>query len=166
MRTFLIAAITADGFIGRDSGHTADWTSNEDKKVFVRLTKEAGTLVFGSTTFDTIGKALPDRRNIVMTSNPSRYKVEGVEFVSESPKQLLERLDSEGVQVVAIGGGAHVYQSFMEAGLVDELYLTVEPVIFGQGVSLFSGQLDTRLELLESTNLNDNVILLHYRVVR
>nr|AIA10735.1 RibD C-terminal domain protein [uncultured bacterium] len=164
MRVFLIAAITADGFIGRTSGHTADWTSSEDKKLFVKLTKEAGTLIFGSTTFKTVGHALPGRRMIVLTSKPDEYDAEDVVFTSESPAELLKRLEDEGTEAVAIGGGGKVYHEFMAAGLVQELYLTVEPVVFGQGVSLFAGELDTKLELLEATALNDNVILLHYKV--
>lgn len=166
MRTFLIAAITADGFIGRDSAHLADWSSKEDKKVFVRLTKEAGTVVFGARTFETFNTAFPGRRMIVLTSQPEKYDVEGVEFVNESPADLVKRLSAEGVTDLAIGGGARVWYDFMQAGLLDELYITVEPVLFGQGVSLFGGQLDTRLELLETTPLNDDVILLHYKVVR
>jgi dihydrofolate reductase len=166
MRIFLIAAMTADGLIGRDSQHLADWSSREDKKVFVRLTKEAGTLVFGSKTYETIGHGLPGRRMIVMTSDPSRYEPsEGVEFVSESPEQLVKRLANDGVTSLAIGGGARTYQEFMDAGLIDELYLTLEPVLFGQGVSLFSSQLNTQLKLIETTPLNDDVILLHYQVV-
>jgi dihydrofolate reductase len=51
MKVFLIAAVTADGFIGRDASHLADWTSPEDKKLFRKLTTEAGVVVMGSKTF-------------------------------------------------------------------------------------------------------------------
>lgn len=165
MNVILIAAITADGFIGRSSGHAADWTSKEDKKLFVQITKEAGTIVMGSKTFETIGRALPGRRNIVLTSRPQEYEVEGVEFTSESPQNLVDRLDSEGVKSLAVCGGAHVYHHFMQAGLVNELYLTVEPVLFGTGVKLFADELDVKLQLLSSDKLNEDVVLLHYKVI-
>jgi dihydrofolate reductase len=164
MNVILIAAITADGFIGRNSGHAADWTSNEDKKLFVKLTKEAGNMVMGSRTFETIGRALPGRRNIVLTSRPQDYAIDDVEFTDETVTELVKRLENEGVTSLAVCGGAHVYHQFMQAGLVNELYLTVEPVLFGAGVKLFSDELDVPMQLVSSEKLNDNVILLRYRV--
>lgn len=164
MKVFLIAAVTADGFIGRSSGHAADWTGGEDKKVFVRLTKEAGTIVMGSRTFATIGRALSGRRNIVLTSRPEQITAEGVEATSETPAQLVERLKQEGAKALAVCGGARVYYDFVRAGIVDEIYLTIIPKLFGRGVALFDGELDASLELLEETKLADGAILLHYKI--
>lgn len=164
MKVFLIAAITADGFIGRGAYHTADWTSPEDKKLFVRLTKEAGVMVFGSRTFETIGRALPGRRTIVYTSQPSKITVEGVDATSETPTELVKRLEQEGAPGVAVCGGASIYTLFMQSGVVDELYITVEPLFFGQGLPLFSEKLETNLRLLETSKLNENAVLLHYAV--
>ena len=164
MKVFLVAAITADGFIGRDSGHLADWTSPEDKKLFVRLTKQAGTMVMGSKTFATIGRALPGRKTIVYTGKPDEFNVEGVEATNESPIELVARLENEGIEALAVCGGASIYALFMNAGVVDELYLTIEPLLFGTGVPLFSDQLDCKLSLLELDKLNEHSVLLHYAV--
>lgn len=164
MKVFIIAALTADGFIGRDGGHSADWTGGEDKKVFVRLTKEAGVMVMGSRTFATIGRALPGRRNIVYTSRPEQIKTEGVETTNETPFKLIKRLEQEGANAVAICGGATIYDLFMREGLVDELYITYVPIVFGQGVTLFSGKLNAQLELKETTPLSDGSVLMHYIV--
>ena len=110
MNVFIIAAITVDGFIGRDANHLADWTSPEDKKLFVKLTKQAGIIVMGSRTFATIGRALPGRRTIVYTSHPESITAEGVEATSEAPADLLARLEREGATGVAICGGASIYR--------------------------------------------------------
>ena len=166
MNVILIAAVTADGFIGRSSGHAADWTSKEDKQLFVKVTKEAGTMVMGSKTFETIGRALPERRMIVLTSRPHDYAADDVEFTDESPTELVNRLEAEGTNDITVCGGAHVYHAFMEADLVDELYLTVEPVLFGIGVKLFAGELESKLQLTETQKLNENVVLLQYKVLR
>lgn len=166
MRTFIIAALSADGFIGQTNTQTSlEWTSAEDKKLFVKLTKEAGTVVMGSRTFATIGRALPGRRTIVLTSNPDNITAEGVEVTAEEPQQLLERLEQEGVETLAICGGASVYAQFMEAGLVDELYLTIEPIVFGIGVPLFASEIESDLHLLDLEKLNDETVLLHYNVM-
>lgn len=164
MRIFIIAAVTADGFIGRTSGHTADWTGVEDKKVFVRLTKEVGVMVMGSRTFATIGRALPGRRNIVLTTRPEELTAEGIETTNEAPADLVRRLATEGAEAIAICGGATVYDAFMQEGLVDELYLTYVQTLFGQGVPLFKNALDTQLQLVEETRLSDGGVLVHYIV--
>nr|AIA13250.1 Dihydrofolate reductase [uncultured bacterium] len=165
MNVFIIAALTADGFIAKTSDHGADWTSAEDKKLFVQLTKEAGVMVMGSKTFATIGKALPGRRNIIYTSRPETITAEGVETTAEDPKELLQRLEREGAQGVAIIGGATIYAMFLKAGLVNDLYLTIEPLLFGSGVSLADSDLSASLKLKEVQQLNENAVLLHYTVV-
>lgn len=164
MKVFMIASLTADGFIGKTADHLADWTSREDKQLFVRLTKEAGVMVMGARTFATIGRALPERETIVYTTHPETITVEGVETTTEAPADLVARLERQGTSGIAICGGAVIYTMFMAAGVVDELYLTVEPVLFGQGVPLFASGLDVPLTLLDTSKLNDNTVLLHYAV--
>jgi len=164
MKVFLIAVMTADGMIARSATHLADWSSPEDKKLFVRLTKEAGVMVMGSRTFATIGRALPGRRTIVYTTQPEAITTEGIETTQASPAELIAQLKSEGATGVAICGGSSIYQLFMKSGVIDELYLSIEPLLFGQGVPLFAGELETRLQLLSNEKLNDNTVLLHYAI--
>lgn len=166
MKTVLIAAVTADGFIGRTAEHLADWTGRADKKLFIEVTKQAGVMVMGSRTFATIGRALPGRRTIVYTARPERITAEGVETTAETPAALITRLTNEGAAGLAICGGASMYSQFMAAGVVDELYLTVAPLVFGSGVQLFNQTLDCKLKLLDFKKLDANTVLLHYGVVR
>jgi dihydrofolate reductase len=164
MKTVLIAAVTADGFIGRSADHLADWTGKADKKLFVEVTKELGVMVMGSRTFETIGRALPGRRTIVYTSHPENITAEGVETTAEAPAEFVARLAREGANGLAVVGGASIYGQFMGAGVVDELYLTVAPLLFGTGIPLFSMALDRKLELIKTSNLDENTVLLHYQV--
>lgn len=164
MKVFIIAALTVDGFIGRSSKHLADWTGGEDKKLFVQLTKEAGIVVMGSRTFATIGRALPGRRTIVYTKDASHVTVPDVEVTSEAPADLLARLETEGASSVAICGGTSIYELFVEANLVDELYLTFVPIAFGKGLNLFAKEHALKLKLLETSALADGSIFAHYAV--
>lgn len=164
MKTFIIAALTADGFIARNSNHLADWTSKEDKQFFTQKTKEAGVVVMGLNTFKTIGRPLPMRHNIVYA--PPETHLEGVEVTQKEPRELLKDLESRGYSKVAICGGSTIYTMFMEAGVVDTLYLTLEPVIFGYGLTLFNKQLDAKLQLKSQNRLNDQTLLLEYQVIK
>lgn len=162
MKVFLIAAVTADGFIARSSKEFPDWTSKEDKKSFAELTKNS-VLIFGGNTFRAIGRPLPNRRNIVYSRH--EISIEGAESTQEQPDALISRLAPEGHKSVAICGGSTIYSMFLDAGVVNEIYLTVAPLLFGAGVSLLSKHTDTRMELLEQIMLNSDTILLHYKVL-
>lgn len=167
MKVFIIAAVTADGFIARDSDHMADWTEKEDKQLYVKLTKESGVMVMGSRTFDTIGRALPGRKTILYTSKPEKYQgIEDVEITSETPHELIQRLKQEGYRSVAICGGTQIYTHFMASGVVTDLYLTIAPVLFGTGIQLFKQELDNQLRLESVEKLGSNSIISHYVVVQ
>lgn len=134
----LIAAQTRDGFIARDEGESSiSWTSPEDKKRFVELTKRAKVLVMGRKTFNTIGRGLPGRTIIVYTRHPLPRAYDGVETTVLSPGELLRSLEARGFSEVAICGGAEIYDLFLRARVVDKLYLTIEPLSFGTGIPLF-----------------------------
>jgi dihydrofolate reductase len=164
IKVFLIVAVTADGFIAQGTDELVDWTSKEDKKLFVELTKRAGVIIFGGNTFRTVNRALPGRRNIVYSH--AKIDVEGVETTSEPPAELIKRLEREGLSEVAVCGGRAIYDLFLQAGVVDEMYLSVEPILFGTGISLLQTPTAIELTLLEAKKLNDNTMLLHYEVER
>ena len=165
MKSFIVAAMSADGFIAknRDEASTS-WTSQADKKHFIALTKKAGVIIMGAKTYETFGaKPLADRRNIIYSLD---LEYENVETTTEPPEQLLLRLAQEGVSEVAICGGASIYTLFLDNNLVDKIYLTVEGVIFGQGLNLLSKSLPRRLSLVSLNKIGDNTVLLEYDLIK
>jgi dihydrofolate reductase len=162
MKVFLIAALTADGFIAKDSLHSPmNWTSKDDKKRFVELTKKAGVVVMGSKTYATIGKPLKERVNIIYSKDKT---FEGAETTQLQPHELIASLEARGFSEVAILGGSHVYNMFMKAGVVDTLYLTIEPIIFGTGVKLFNDDLLKHLQLVSCNVTDGGSVMLEYKV--
>jgi len=172
MQVFLIAAQTIDGFIGRaKNDRSFDWTSPEDKQFYVSKIKEADVIVMGRRTFESVQKFPRDSRWLIYTSNPSEFKnpkpeVIKAEGTNEDPNKLIDRLKKEGCQKIAICGGSSIYTIFIKAGLIDRLYLTIEPVVFGQGVSLFNDQLaDNKLKLVEVERLSDQTVMMEYELI-
>jgi dihydrofolate reductase len=164
IKAFIIAAVTADGFIAQTTDHSPmQWTSKEDKARFVELTKRAGVVVLGSNTFKTFPRPLKDRLNIVYSRS---QEFEGVETVTDEPAELLRRLEDRGFTEVAICGGAEIYTKFMEAGVIDTIYLTIEPVIFGKGLSLFNRPINAKLELVSNAKTEGGTIFSEYKVIK
>ncbi len=161
IRPFIIAAMTADGFIAKDANHAAFWTSKEDKARFVELTKRAGVVVMGSQTYKTLPRPLADRVNIVYSRDKH---FEGTETTQDEPRVLLAKLETRGLKEVAICGGSQIYTMFMKAKVVDKLYLTIEPLIFGKGITLFKEDLLADLTLLSHVKTESGTLLLEYKV--
>jgi dihydrofolate reductase len=173
MKINLIAAISLNGKIAQSRNQSSlEWTSKEDTAFFIEKTKESGTVIMGQRTFDTIGKPLKGRRLIVLTLDASMKEKNvppdgngtRLEFVEEAPVDLIRRLESEGVTSVVIGGGSFVYSSFLREQLVTDVFLTIEPILFGEGISLAESFGDVKLKLVESKMLGEQTVLLHYSV--
>jgi len=171
MQISLIAALTVDGFIGRNkTDRSFDWTSKEDKIFYVEKLKEADAIVMGRRTFETFSRYPKDSHWLIYTSGIEKFENPRPEVISAeatdlAPAELLKKLTAEGKQKILICGGASVYTMFMKLGLVDKLYLTVEPILFGSGVKLFEddfGQVD--LNLVKTHQLSKQTIVLEYDV--
>ncbi len=165
MKVLLIAAVSADGKIAESEDQLSlDWTSKEDLRFFIDKTKETGVVIMGRKTFDTIGKPLKERQVVVMTRSPeSQKEMDGVEYTNESPKEILDRLSGLGIKSVVVAGGSSIYSMYLKEGLVTDVYLTVEPYLFGGGVPLASGFERIKMQLEEVTQLGENGVLLHYQ---
>lgn len=164
---FLIAAQTLNGKIAHTNDELVRWTSKEDKELFVEETKATGVVVMGRRTYETMGKPLPGRLNVVLTRNPVGGESQPgiLEFSNENPEELLQGLEARGYKRIAIIGGASVYTLFLEAGLIDEILITVEPLIFGSGIDMIQAlDRDIELQLLECRKLNKQTVLLRYHV--
>jgi len=162
----LMMAMTVDGKIARSSNHFPDWTSHEDKKLFAEISKKAGVVIMGEKTFKTFPKPLPERLNVVFSMEENQKEIEGVKWVKGEPKKVLEELEKEGYEEALLGGGAFLNGLFMERGLVDEIIVTLEPKIFGAGLSLFNRELDANLKLQSVEKINVDSVVLKYQVLK
>ncbi|HDI58778.1 MAG TPA: dihydrofolate reductase [Desulfobacteraceae bacterium] len=167
MKLILLMAQTVDGKIARDSDHFPDWTASADKRFFAARTREAGVVIMGSRTFDTLGQPLPGRKNVILTRNAERVsRPPDLVFTDDPPAQLLARLASEGHAEAILAGGARINSLFAAEHLIDEIIVTISPRLFGSGLSLFDTSLDLSLQLLEVRRLDADLVLLNYRVIR
>lgn len=164
MRVFIIAAQTLDGFIAKDSNHPAFWTSKEDKKQFVELTTRAGVCIMGSSTFKTLPRPLKERLNIVYTRSKD-ISGDNVETTQDEPINVIANLEKRGFKEVAICGGSQIYTLFLKARVVNTIYLTIEPVLFGQGISIFNDDMNIQTELVSHTKTDGGTLILEYKVL-
>lgn len=165
MKLILVMAMTADGFIAKGPDHFPDWTGREDKRRFAAITRQAGVVIMGARTFDTIGMPLPGRKNVILTRKRERQSHwDNLVFSDQHPAPLLDQLGQEGFTTAILAGGATVNTLFARQGLIDEIELTIAPKIFGQGLSLFSEPIDLELRLQSEQCLGAGLVCLRYAV--
>lgn len=165
MDVILLMATTLDGMIARDSSQFVDWSGKADKQYFVKITRDAGAMIMGSKTYDTIGRPLPGRLNIVMTRDTSRTSdADNLIFTDKAPAEILKGLEARGYDKVALIGGAIINSMFARDNLITEVHLTLVPKIFGKGLSLFTRTLDMDLELTEYRELDKGHLLMIYQI--
>lgn len=114
-KTSLIVAVANNGVIG--TGDTMPWHITEDFAHFKAVTL-GHSVVMGRKTYESIGRPLPRRRNIVITRN-AELSIEGCEMAPSLEAALAM---CEGEEEVFVIGGGEIYRQAMP--LADKLYIT------------------------------------------
>ena len=166
MKIILVMAVTMDGKIAKTSDHFPDWTSREDKKFFAKISKEAGVVLMGEKTFFTFPSPLKNRLNVDFTLEKNPTEIPGVKWVTGEPEKVISELEKMGYKSAILGGGAYLNGLFLGKKLIDEIIITMEPKIFGDGLSLFSGSFDVNLKFLGMEKINDDSLVLKYKVLK
>ncbi len=115
MTLSIIVAAAENGVIGHNNNLI--WHLSSDLKHFKNITT-GHTVIMGRKTFESMGKALPNRRNIVITANKA-YTAPGCEIVPDIESAL--QLAAQEEEAFIIGGGT-IYRAIWEKA--DKLYLT------------------------------------------
>ena len=107
MQAFIIAALTADGFIAKNPGHsTLTWRSQGDRQFFIGKTKEARVVVMGLNTAKTSKRPMPGRLNMIYANSKDQLshwqEFSEWEITQKSPSDLLQELSERGYDKVAI----------------------------------------------------------------
>ncbi|MCK6550715.1 dihydrofolate reductase family protein [Myxococcota bacterium] len=176
----MFIATSLDGFIARTDGRL-DWLdrantriSNPDELGYPAFMETVDVLVMGRLTYETVlgfGGEWPygDKRIVVLSSRPVEIAgqlAKTVSCSSETPSELLRRLGAEGARRIYLDGGVTI-QRFLAAGLVDDLTITIIPVLLGEGRRLFSSLPgDVLLELTDARAFDGGFAQLRYQVTR
>lgn len=122
MTVSIVVAVSQNGVIGRDG--ELPWRLSGDLKRFKKLTT-GHPLIMGRRTFDSIGRALPDRVSIVLTRNPERVATQERVMVAtgwDQALQLAEQSDFDTSEVFVVGG-AEIYRQAWDRA--NRLYRTI-----------------------------------------
>ena len=167
-----------DGFIARDDGDIR-WLDSANKKAtpgedfgFNSFLGSVDLIVMGRKTFEQVitfnDWSYKDTKMIVLTSNdieiPDKLKKTVTTSNTLSPAQLIKELSDQPINHIYVDGGT-VIQDFLSAGLVDEITVTIVPILIGNGKP-FSRLLtsDLHLQHLKTTVYDFGFVQNKYKV--
>lgn len=167
-------AMTVNGFIAKEDDNTS-WVSENEWKSFSGMIKQAGNMIIGRRTYEIMIKnnefersKLDKIKTVVVTSDVS-LKIHNPDFIFtvRSPKEALNILRKQGFKKILVCGGRTLNASFMKENLVDEMYIDIEPIIFGRGIKLFAdADFESKLKFLGTKKLSGNEIQMHYKIIK
>jgi len=166
MKVILYMATTVNGYISKENNETP-W-SEEEWLSFSKFVKDTKNIIVGKNTYE----IMIESNEFKKIGNPFTVIVSKKDFVhnsnfaiAKSPKEALKILKEKHFAKALVAGGGMLNSSFMKEKLIDEIYLDVEPLVFGKGIKLFSdNNFEAKLELIKTKKLSKNTIQLHYRI--
>jgi dihydrofolate reductase len=167
-KIILFIASSLDGYIARENGDI-DWLPENTTSGYDDFIKSADTIIMGKRTYDqvlTFGDyPYKDKKSYVLTRNNECSTGENIEFVHDADKLVKEIISNSGTNIWLIGG-AEVISTFVNLDFVDELILSIIPIVLGKGIPLFKNiQKEMKLELIKTTDY-DALVELHYKILK
>jgi dihydrofolate reductase len=162
MIVVLVFVSTLNGKITMgDDPEVRHWSSESDQEYYSGIWRDSRLIVMGSNTYRlNVITPSSSRLILVMTGSPESYRsgeIAGqLEFTDKSPSELVELYRKTTVDRMTVVGGPLVASSFLREKLIDELWLTIEPQLFGRGLNLIADDdLRVRLHLKEVIRVNE-----------
>lgn len=163
----LFISTSLDGYIAREDG-SIDWLFDDQDYGYALFYEDMDTLIMGRHTWESLKEAgdypYEGKKAFVFSSKETASPHPDVTFVTESIESWLAQAKQENGGTIWLMGGAKLVDECLQAGLVDELTLSVHPILLGQGIPLYRGrQPETPLELVSSKAYSTGLVRSVYR---
>ena len=170
MTVILFIAASLDGYIAGPDDDLS-WLFTDADYGFSNFYGGIDTLVIGHGTYDvvrTFGEWPYKGKRTIVVSRTSGVKIDTPDtelYCGELP-ELIERLKTEDRHKVWLVGGGELVRSFLEKGLLDEISVSMHPILLGRGVPLFPGGFRRTMLLLKDTKVFEGGLAqLNYHVM-
>ncbi len=163
----LFIASSLDGYIARTSGQV-DWLFTDQDYGYAEFFAQVDTVLMGRRTYQQIldfGE-YPYKGTIgfVFSRTLQGTKDDNVEFVWSDLKDFIRTLRQLNGRDIWLVGGSQTISFFIEHGFVDELILSIHPIILGSGIPLITNNpnLETALELKDVRTYDSGLLQVSY----
>lgn len=173
-KIILDLAVTLDGFIEGKNGEV-DWCIMDSDMGFINFLNQIDTILYGRKSYDLWGNFTPETEEEIWEEIHSKQKYvfsrtkTGINdkaiYINDQIFEEVNKLKNKPGKDIWLYGGASLITSFINLGLVDELRLSVHPVILGEGKPLFIDiQKRVNLTLVNTRSYSSGVVQLTYNL--
>ena len=174
MRTLsLYIATSLDGYIAKPNDDLSFLKLVEKEGEdygYAKFTSTIDTIILGRKTYDWVLKEIGashydnGERNVYVITRTERPDVGKTKFYTGDLTELVRQLKSENGKNIYCDGGAEIVNELLKNDLIDELIISVVPVLVGNGIRLFKdGRPEQQLELVNTKTFDTGLTQLHYR---
>jgi dihydrofolate reductase len=173
MNILLDISISLNGFIARENGDE-DWISDDGWINFQQVAEKYNNFVLGRETYEQVTSRnkkynfdnVKCEHKVIVTRDRNFLTLNGYAIVL-SPEQAVQYIESKGCDKLFLAGGGKLSSSFIKAGLVDELSITVNPHVIGKGRPMFGpDDFDLPLKLSGHEEISSGRIRIRYEVIK
>ncbi|MBW4582165.1 MAG: dihydrofolate reductase family protein [Tildeniella nuda ZEHNDER 1965/U140] len=167
-RIILFIAASLDGYIARPSGEV-DWLFTDQDYGYTDFLANVDTVLMGRKTYEQVlsfGEfPYQEKQSYVFSNNPDFDASPHAKTVRSDVKAFVEELRATGGKNIWLVGGAALIHPFLEHALLDELVLSVHPILLGSGIPLFhEAAITTPLQFISSQSYDSGLVQLRYNV--
>jgi len=172
MKVVLAMSISLNGLVARENGEE-DWLPSEGWDEFLMEVKNFDNFVMGRETYELVTRLYPDynfdkvtaSKKVIVTRNKDfTASVSGYDIV-HSPEEALSLLEASEMNSALLIGGGKLNSEFLTRGLVDEIWLTVNPFILGGGRPFVAPEtFEKELKLQSCEQITKDRLLVKYSV--
>jgi len=145
-----------------------DWVTEEEGNASLQLIHTYGCALIGRNTYNSdreFYSSVGDDTYFIWTTHPELNATKtGVVYVSGSPTDVLNYIAGKGFAITLLAGVSFTNSAFLSAGLVNEIYASVYPLILGEGIKIVNGSCPVKLQLIGTKSLHHGIMQLHYTV--
>jgi len=165
-KVILFIASSLDGFIARKDGGI-DWLFSDADYGYSKFYSSIDTVITGRKTYDLTlileKEPFKDKKIYVFTNNLKSRLLINAEVISDPVNFVKKLKDIKGKNIWLLGG-SEIITLLMNANLVDEIILSIHPIVLGNGIPLFINIKEIKLELVKSKKFDNGLLQLKYNV--
>ena len=173
-KVIVYIASSLDGYIAKpndDLSFLSIVQNEEEDYGYADFVSTVDTVIMGRRTYDWIMKQVPvfphaDTNTYIITRTP-RPATGKTNFYSGNLKDLISHLRNEPGKNIFVDGGAKIVNALLNDQLIDELIISIIPVLLGNGIRLFNdGRPEQNLKLLGVKYFDSGLVQLHYKFLK
>jgi len=166
-------AVSLDGFIAREDGSFSDFIMDDEIVAhFMESLEQFGAVLMGRKTYQ-LGLAegktnpYPMLESHVITRSLKAEAYPDVNIITSNIKDAVREVKESAEKPVWLCGGGELAGELSDAGLIDEVWLKLNPIVLGRGIALFANRAITGgLALRDQQVLKSGVVILKYKAAQ